>query len=137
MRATAFVESYFDAWNHCDPKGVADHLTADGICYDVPENVKRSHDELITSLSDFFSNYRHRYELIGKIITGRDTIAFQYRMFPIESVENRELASSYCGAEFMALHGDAAMTITDYYDIPGIAQQCKNARLTSRPSPAG
>jgi hypothetical protein len=51
MRATEFVESYFDAWNHRDPKGVADHLAADGIYCDIPENARRSHDELITSLS--------------------------------------------------------------------------------------
>jgi hypothetical protein len=37
VHATKFVESYFDAWNHCDPQGVADHLTADGIYVDVPE----------------------------------------------------------------------------------------------------
>ena len=60
MRATKFVESYFDAWNHSDPKGVADHLTADGIYCDIPENVQRSHDELITFLSEFFSDHRQR-----------------------------------------------------------------------------
>ncbi len=58
MHATRFVESYFDAWNHADPKGVADHLTADGIYCDIPEQAQRSHDELITRLTDFFSNDR-------------------------------------------------------------------------------
>jgi len=132
MRATEFVESYFDAWNHRDPKGVADHLTADGIYCDIPEHVQRSHDELITSLSDFFSNYRHRYELIGEILTSRDTIAFQYQMCPFEEVEKNESPNSYRGAEFMTLHGDAAMTIIDYYDIPGMAQPSNLTRLTSR-----
>jgi len=132
MRATEFVESYFDAWNHRDPKGVADHLTADGIYCDIPENVQRSHDELITSLSDFFATYRHRYELIGEILTSRDTIAFQYQMCPFEKVEESESPNSYYGAEFMTLHGDAAMTIIDYYDIPGMAQPSNLARLTSR-----
>ncbi len=56
MRATEFVESYIDAWNQSDPKGVADHLTADGIYCDIPENEQSTHDELITSLSEFFSN---------------------------------------------------------------------------------
>ncbi len=82
MHTTEFVESYFDAWNHCDPKAVADHLTADGIYCDVPENTQRTHDELITTLNAFFSRYRHRYELIGDILTGRDTIAFQYKVYP-------------------------------------------------------
>ncbi len=46
MRATDFVESYFDAWNHRDPKAVADHLAADGIYCDIPENAQRTHDEV-------------------------------------------------------------------------------------------
>jgi len=132
MRATEFVESYFDAWNHRDAKGVADHFTADGIYCDIPENVQRSHDELITSLSDIFSNYRFRYELIGEILTSKDTIAFQYQMCPFEKVEKSESQHSYCGAEFMTLHGDAAKTITDYYDIPGMAHPSNLGRLTSR-----
>ena len=36
------------------------------------------------------------------------------------------------GAEFMILNGDAAMTITDYYDVPGIARPPNLASLTSR-----
>ncbi len=131
MHATEFVESYFDAWNHCDPKGVADHLTADGIYCDVPENVQSSHDELIISLSEFFSNHRHRYELIGEILTSRDTIAFQYQMCSFEKVEKGKLQNFYRGAEFMKLHGDAAMTITDYYDIPGVTQPSNPGHMKS------
>ena len=132
MRATEFVESYIDAWNHSDPKGVADHLTADGIYCDIPENVQRTHDELITSLSEFFSTNRHRYELIGEILTSRESIAFQYQIFPSENAGTSDSASSYSGAEFMTLHGDAAMTITDYYDIPGMARPSNVTRVTSR-----
>ncbi len=132
MRATEFVESYIDAWNHSDPKGVADHLTADGIYCDIPLNVQRSHDELITSLTEFFSNDRHRYELIGEILTSRDTIAFQYQIYPSENDENGESSTPYSGAEFMTLHGDAAITITDYYDIPGVARPSGVARMASR-----
>jgi len=132
MHATEFVDSYIDAWNHRDPKGVADHLTADGIYCDIPENVQRTHDELITSLSDFFSNNRHRYELIGEILTNRDTIAFEYQMSTVEKPRKRRGPIAYCGAEFMTLHGDAAMTITDYYDLPGIARPSRLAHMTSR-----
>ena len=131
MRATEFVEGYFDAWNHRDPKGVADHLTADGIYCDIPGHAQRSHDELITSLIDFFSNYRHRYELIGDILTSRDTIAFQYKMYPLGNAEKNRSPNAYRGAEFMTLHGDAAMTIIDYYDIPGIGQASPPGQLTS------
>jgi AraC-like DNA-binding protein len=132
MHATRFVESYFDAWNHRDPKGVADHLTADGIYCDIPEKVQRSHDELITSLTGFFSNDRHRYELIGKILSNEKTIAFQYHICPLERTRRGEQRIPVNGAEFMVLNGDAAMTITDYYDVPGIARPLKLARLTSR-----
>jgi len=128
MRATEFVESYIDAWNHRDPKGVADHLAADGIYCDIPENVQRSHDELITSLGEFFSKHRDRYELIGEVLTSKETIAFQYKVCPTGSDEGSGITNCYCGAEFMTLHGDAAMTITDYYDVSGIVQQHKYAK---------
>lgn len=132
MRAAEFVDSYFDAWNHCDPKGVADHLAADGIYCDIPENVQRTHGELITSLNEFFSKYRHHYQLIGEVLTGSDTIAFQYQMFTSEKPGQGGDTTTYFGAEFMSLHGDAAVSITDYYDIPGVIRPSNLARLTSR-----
>ncbi|MCH8336716.1 MAG: DUF1348 family protein [Proteobacteria bacterium] len=128
MHATEFVKSYFDAWNQRDPRGVADHLTADGVYRDVPENLQRSHDELISSLQDFFSRYRHRYELIGDILKRGNTIGYQYRWCPFENTGKSESSVSYRGAEFMTLHGDAAMTITDYYDIPVETQGLKYAK---------
>jgi AraC-like DNA-binding protein len=131
MRTTEFVESYFDAWNHRDPEGVANHFTDDGIYCDIPEHVQLSHDELVAFLSDFFTNYRHRYELIGDILTSRDTIAFQYKVYPLENAVKSKSPNAYLGAEFMTLHGDAAITITDYYDIPGVGQPSKPAQLTT------
>jgi len=131
MQATQFVESYFDAWNHRDPKGVADHLTADGIYCDIPENVQSSHDELVTSLTEFFSNDRHRYELIGEILANGNTIAFQYQICPLGNSDEYTSSTHMCGAEFMTLNGDAAMTITDYYNVPGLARPPKLARLAS------
>lgn len=131
MHAYRFVESYFDAWNHCDPVAVADHLSANGLYCDIPENVQRTHDELIVTLGDFFANYRHRYELIGEILQGDNTIAFQYKMFPLGKASESEAGGSIYGAEFMTLHGDAAMTITDYYDMPGRKRSSKLARATS------
>lgn len=131
MQATEFVESYFDAWNHRDPKGVADHLAADGIYCDIPENAQRSHDKLITYLIDFFSNYRQRYELIGDILTSRNTIAYQYNVYPREHAGKSGAGHAYRGAEFMTLYGDAAMTITDYYEVPGTDPASTQAGLTS------
>jgi AraC-like DNA-binding protein len=138
VQATRFVESYFDAWNHRDPKGVADHLAAGGIYFDIPENEQRSHDELITSLTDFFVHHRQKYELIGDILTGRDSIAFQYRVSPTgecnADAENDAQSGSYSGAEFMASSGDAAIVITDYYDIPGMVQPGSIAHVTANRS---
>ena len=132
MHATKFVNSYFDAWNHRDPTAVADHLDADGVYRDIPEDIQRSHDELIVSLEKFFSRYRHRYELIGEILNSRNTIAFQYRMCPLERVGNGLPTGPYRGAEFMTMHGDAAMSITDYYDMPGATGPLRFAGLTAR-----
>jgi len=131
MRATEFVASYFDAWNHRDPKAVADHLAVDGIYRDVPENVQRTHDELIISLSGFFSSYRHQYELTGDILENGNTIAFQYRMCPRGKIRSGHLAGIVSGAEFVTLRDGEAMTITDYYDIPGAVRPSQLVDLTS------
>ena len=132
MRANKFVKSYIDAWNHRDPEGVADHLTANGVYRDVPENTQQSHDELVGYLNDLFSNHRQRYELIGEILTGRDTIAYQYQMLSFDDGESQDAPTIYNGAEFMTLDGDAALTITDYYDVPGVSRPASPARVTSR-----
>lgn len=120
MRAADFVESYFDAWNHGDPVAVADHLAADGLYCDIPLHVQRNHDELIVYLRNFFSSYRHRYEIIGEILEGKNTVAFQYRMRPRGKSSGANGAAVYHGAEFISLNGDGAVNITDFYDIPNI-----------------
>jgi AraC-like DNA-binding protein len=127
MHATEFVESYFDAWNHHDPKGIADHLTDEGIYLDIPENRQQSHDELIVSLNKFFNQFQHHYELIGEILSSETTIAFQYRINPY-GYKKSNSGDSYQGAEFMTLNGEAAMVITDYYDFPVRAMANKYAK---------
>lgn len=137
MHATKFVDSYIDAWNLRDAKGVADHLTSDGIYRDIPEQVERSKNELIESLARFFAEYRHRYELIGKALSSNDTIAFQYRtLITGPSAKGDLSASVYNGAEFMTLRGDAALAITDYYEVPGMSRPAPLARATQG-KPAG
>jgi AraC-like DNA-binding protein len=134
MHVREFVESYFDAWNHSDPEAVAEHLATDGIYRDIPEKVQRSQDELIVSLNDIFANSRHRYELIGDIAASSDTVAFQYRMFPLEKGTTSDRGRGFRGAEFMTLHGDAAISITDYYDIPGVSRSSTVGRQRPRES---
>lgn len=128
MQASKFVASYFDAWNHADPVGVADHLTPDGVYIDVPENIPRTHDELIESLAGFFADFPHRYELLGEILTSKNMIAFQYQVHPADENDTDASPSSYRGAEFMTLSGDTAVTITDYYDLPARESHEKYAK---------
>lgn len=116
MRTKNFVDSYFDAWNERDPKAVAEHLSADGTYCDIPENTERNQDQLVASLDSFFSNFRHRYRLIGELVKGNNTIAFQYEALGPDEVR-------YRGAEFMTLQGSAALTIIDYYDNPAQLSQ--------------
>lgn len=122
MHATKFVESYFEAWNHNDPVAVAGHLAADGLYCDIPQNAQRTHNEFIDYLIEFFSTNRHRYELIGELLHSENTIAFQYRTYPLGKAGNSDTTGIYSGAEFISLNGDAAATITDFYDIPDVAQ---------------
>jgi AraC-like DNA-binding protein len=115
MRAADFVESYFAAWNHRDPIAVADHLAEEGVYWDVPEKARHTHDQLIAHLHQFFTAYRHRYELIGDILEGSDTIAFQYEVKPADRAAGRN-KPLFRGAEFVTLHDDTALRIDDFYE---------------------
>lgn len=117
MRAADFVESYIAAWNHRDPIAVADHLAEEGIYWDVPEGARRTHDELVAHLHQFFAAYRHRYELIGDILEGSDTIAFQYEVKPAGR-SGSAADPLFRGAEFVTLLDDTALRIDDYYEEP-------------------
>jgi len=124
MRATEFVASYIDAWNHQDARCVADHLTNDGVYYDVPTEQHHPKPELIRYLSDFFSHDRHHYSLAGDVLTGENTIAFQYKVYT-----QVEQATEPCwfGAEFVTLKGDQAAQIADYYKQPAILESRSGA----------
>jgi AraC-like DNA-binding protein len=121
MQATEFVKSYIEAWNHHDPEEVADHLAVNGIYRDIPERAQRSHDELITSLYSFFGQFRHRYELLGEVLSNNDTVAFQYRMIP-STYAGRD-HNYYQGAEFITLRDDSALLIIDYYEASAESQR--------------
>lgn len=132
MHASHFVKSYMDAWNQHDPVGVADHLTEDGIYRDIPAQLQQSHDELVATLYEFFSRFHHRYELIGDVLSSENTVAFQYRMVPVDD----DLGAVYQGAEFITLRDDSAQLITDYYDAPDLLAPSvaskANRRVTHR-----
>jgi len=126
VRATKFVESYFDAWNHRDARLVADHLTADGIYCDIPDQQQHSREELLANLTAFFASNIHHYELIGELLTGSASIAFQYRVSPSDAV-----TEPFFGAEFVTLDGDGAIRILDYYSMPGRVHPADNNGIVS------
>ena len=124
MRATEFVDSYIDAWNHRDARLVAEHLARDGTYCDIPDNEQHSGDELVNNLVEFFDLNKHSYTLLGEVLSGKNTIAFQYAV----SLQGDE-SETYYGAEFVTLDGAAAIKILDYYDIPGIASTVTAAHM--------
>ena len=122
MHSTEFVKSYIDAWNHGDANGVVEHLCQNGTYCDVPANIQLSGDDLVASLVDFFAADNHKYQLIGEVLSGKNSIAFQYKMLPSDSS-----ADALYGAEFMTINGEAALRIDDYYDPSYIATSSEPA----------
>lgn len=129
MRAVEFVQSYFDAWNHSDAEGVAEHLVKNGTYSDIPQHQQLSRDDLVVYLTNFFAKEHRRYQMLGEILASDNSIAFQYKMTSIEtSSEN-----SWFGAEFMTIKDDGAIKIADYYDPTHIV---KSAGSPSTGAPA-
>jgi len=119
MRAADFVASYFEAWNQRDAVAVANHLAENGTYLDIPIHQEMTRDELIAHLEDVFAAETHRYELVGEVCSGANTLSFQYKAIP-DHLEGEEAeAASWFGAEFMALQSGSALIITDYYDPVG------------------
>jgi AraC-like DNA-binding protein len=110
--AVEFVESYFDAWNHQDAKCIAEHLAVNGTYCDIPKQKQLSGDDLIADLADFFAHDHNRYELLGEISTGDNSIAFQYQVCANGSNARGDYVS---GAEFVTLLDGDAIQIADYY----------------------
>ncbi|MEM9622036.1 MAG: helix-turn-helix domain-containing protein [Pseudomonadota bacterium] len=108
-----FVTSYIEAWNEHNAKEIAEHLTPDGVYVDVPAKELRPRKELIGYLSDFFSQDQNHYEIEGEITSGKNSIAFQYRV-----VNEEDDGEAWFGAEFVTLQGGKAVQIMDYYREP-------------------
>ena len=111
-----FVESYIEAWNRHDAERVARHLGSDGLYCDMPRQEELTGDALVAHLIDYFSSDEYRYELIGDVLANADTVAFQYRVVPLDPGSG---AQGWSGAEFVRLDGSVARQINDYYREPG------------------
>lgn len=125
MNTQQFVDSYFDAWNNHDAAGVAEHLGSDGTYFDEPAQQELGGEALVTDLIDYFSNDHYGYEIMGDVLSNGNTVAFQYRAFPMDSSSG---IAGWTGAEFIVMDGDVASQINDYYRVPGA--QSRRAGLT-------
>ena len=104
MISADFVATYFEAWNHGDAGAVADLLGSDGTYLDIPTQQTLSGEDLLIHLREFFDQGECRYQLVGEILTGENTIAFQYQAVP----EPGSTSPPWTGAEFVTFEGDAA-----------------------------
>jgi AraC-like DNA-binding protein len=111
QHATEFVDSYFDAWNQHDANGVAGHLSEHGIYCDISWQEQHNRQQFRAILDEFFANDSQHYHLIGEVLTGESTIAFQYRV----SVPHCATEHDWFGAEFITMQGDVAGNISDFY----------------------
>ena len=112
MQAAKFVNNYLDAWNHFDARGVAAFLSNQGMYLDRRHHEKYSRPALIQYLHDLFTREKHQYELVGDILVGKSTIAYQYKAFDLDSPG---LTTAEYGAEFLSLRGDKIIHIEVYY----------------------
>ena len=129
MLTSDFVESYFDAWNRHDPTRVADHLAKGGTYFDIPQQQLLARDELVSHLRDYFRRDNHCYTLVGEVLAGRDSIAFQYRASPEDEEDS---TAGWMGAEFITMEGDSALKIEDYYREPQLASRVANGSSSAR-----
>lgn len=110
-----FVRSYLNAWSQHDPSQVMEHISDGGFYHDMPQQQRLGGEALLRHLDEYFSDDNYRYELVGKVLVNADTIAFQYRVCPLEP-EGGDII--WGGAEFIHMDGDEAREITDYYRLP-------------------
>ena len=120
MLSTDFVKSYIDAWNEQDSSRVANHLAKGGTYHDMAELRHLSRRDFITHLEEYFSRDSNRYVLVGEILEGNSTFAFQYLAC---STGNGLHEDSWMGAEFITLEGSTATRIEDYYRDPRLSSR--------------
>jgi AraC-like DNA-binding protein len=116
MQAAELVKDYFSAWNRRDPMGIVSLLTRNGFYFDVPTNEKFSGEALVQYLAHDFKQRNLRYDLIGEILIGSSTIAFQYQISNADNPD--DVSAELRGAEFLTILGDKVTSIEDYYKFP-------------------
>ena len=113
MQAAELVRDYISAWNRCDAAGIVNLLTHNGFYFDVPVNRKLSGEPLVQYLANDFRQRKLRYDLVGEILIGTCSIAFQYRTRNIDKPVDS--GAQLSGAEFLTVRDDKVTGIEDYY----------------------
>ena len=116
MQAAELVRDYISAWNRRDAVGIVSLLSRNGFYFDVPVNQKLSGEPLVQYLANDFRQRKLRYDLVGEILIGNFSIAFQYRTRDVDKPADRGARLS--GAEFLTVRGDKVTGIEDYYKFP-------------------
>jgi len=116
MQAAELVRDYISAWNRRDAAGIVNLLTHNGFYFDVPVNQKLSGEPLVQYLANDFTQRKLRYDLVGEILIGTYSIAFQYRTRDVDNPTDNGARLS--GAEFLTVRGDKVTGIEDYYKYP-------------------
>ena len=118
MDPAAFAARYIEAWNQRDAQAIARHISAHGTYLDVAIHQQMTRDELLEHLDELFKLEPYRYELVGEVCAGANTVAFQYRAVPRDSSDGKD---DWYGAEFITLNAETATEIVDYYQQRGVA----------------
>ncbi len=109
MQAAQLVRDYFSAWNRHDPTGIVSMLTQNGFYFDVPTNEKLSGEPLVQYLANDFTQEKLRYDLVGEILIGNHSIAFQYKTCDVD--DPADTAARLSGAEFLTVRGNTVTGI--------------------------
>jgi len=115
MQAAELVRDYISAWNRRDAAGIVSLLSRNGFYFDVPSNQKLSGEALVQYLVHDFKQRKLHYDLVGEILIGSCSIAFQYKTYSVDDPADTAQPS---GAEFLTVRGDKVTGIEDYYKIP-------------------
>jgi len=116
MQAAELVRDYISAWNRRDATGIVSLLSRNGFYFDVPTNQKLSGEALVQYLAHDFTQRNLHYDLVGEILIGNYSIAFQYKTYDVDNPDNA--AARLSGAEFLTVRNDQVTGIEDYYKYP-------------------
>ena len=116
MQAAELVRGYIGAWNRRDPTGIVSLLSHNDFYFYVPVNKRFSGRALVRYLADDFSQRNLHYDMVGEILMGDRSIAFQYKTYNVD--DPADAAARLSGAEFLTVAAGKVTGIDDDYKYP-------------------